>query len=144
MTNKNIEDIDDLDIGSHLKERLKKKVEPIADNRPDENSHKDQRIKEDFFTEKKEENTENGTSSSQVLEASFSTLVMSLGSNTLMALGWIKNSSTGKVSKDKKIAKFNIDLLRVLKEKTKGNLSKEEEQALDSIISDLQLKYIEA
>ena len=138
---KNIEDIDDLDIGSHLKERLKRKVEPISRDSSDQTTDPEPQV-EDRVLEKEDDVIENGTS--QLLEASFSTLVMSLGSNTLMALGWIKNPSTGQVSKDKKIAKFNIDLLCVLKEKTQGNLSKEEEQALDSIISDLQLKYVEA
>lgn len=76
------------------------------------------------------------------MEASFSMLLMSIASSAAMALGLTPDPSTGTVQKDKNLARFNIDLLVVLKEKTKGNLSKEEEQFLNSLITDLQLKFV--
>jgi hypothetical protein len=42
------------------------------------------------------------------------------------------------------MAKHAIDLLTVLEEKTKGNLSSEEEQILESLLFDLRLRYVEA
>ncbi len=78
------------------------------------------------------------------LKASFSTLILSIGSSTAMALGLAPNPSSGKVEKDKKIAKFNIDLLVVLQEKTKNNLSADEKNFLDTVVQDLQLKFVEA
>ncbi len=84
----------------------------------------------------------NATENSKI-EATFSTLVMSLGSSALMSLGLVPDPSTGKTKVDKNIAKFNIDLLIMLKEKTKGNISEEELAALDSILSDLQMKFIQ-
>lgn len=168
--NKQTEDIqDNLDMGTHLRDRLaqaqdfsKEAISPEAQkNMADGDAQAEKNVEEGFSdhldkqkaSSKEESSTAEASSdhtesrhaesSSQVpLDASFSTLVMSLGSAALMALGLVKDPQTGKVNKDKRVAKFNIDMLIVLKEKTKGNLSKEEEQVIDAIISDLQLKYI--
>ncbi|MCM8767191.1 MAG: DUF1844 domain-containing protein [Candidatus Omnitrophica bacterium] len=59
------------------------------------------------------------------------------------ALGKISNPITGKIEKNLEMAKQIIELLDVLKEKTNGNLSKEEEKFLESTISDLKLNYVE-
>lgn len=80
----------------------------------------------------------------QKIEASFSTLVMSIGSSAAMALGLAPNPQSGKIEKDLEMAQFNIDLLSVLEEKTKNNLSKEEEDFLKRLISDLKLKYVDS
>lgn len=77
------------------------------------------------------------------LEANFSVLTMSIASSAAMALGLAPDPSTNKLHKDKNMAKFNIDLLVMLKDKTKGNLSKEEAQFIDSVISDLQIKFVQ-
>lgn len=78
------------------------------------------------------------------MEASFSTLIMSIGSSAAISLGLSPDPSTGKASVNKKVARFNIDLLKILDEKTKNNLSSEEAAFLKHILSDLQLKYVEA
>lgn len=75
-------------------------------------------------------------------EATFSVLLMSLASNTAMALGLAPDPTTGKAHVDRTMAKFNIDLLLVLKEKTKGNLSDDEKHFIDAVISDLQMKFV--
>lgn len=77
------------------------------------------------------------------LEANFSTLVLSIGSSAAMAMGLAPNPSTGKTDKDLEMAKFNIDLLEALSEKTKGNLTKEEGDLLTRMLSDLQMKYVQ-
>lgn len=79
----------------------------------------------------------------QDIEASLSTLVLSIGSSAAMALGLAPEPTTGQNTKDLQVAKFNIDLLIVLQEKTKNNLTQDEVQFLSRIISDLQLKYVE-
>jgi hypothetical protein len=61
-----------------------------------------------------------------------------------MALGLEKDPQTNKIDKDLDVARFNIDMLKLLQEKTKNNLSKEEEQFLNSVVSDLQMKFVEA
>lgn len=80
----------------------------------------------------------------QNLEASFSTLILSIGSSAAMALGLAPNPISGKVEKNLNLARFNIDLLRMLREKTRNNLSDDEQKFLESIISDLQIKYVQA
>ncbi len=77
------------------------------------------------------------------IEASLSTLIMSIGSSAAMSLGLSPDPSTGETSVNKEVARFNIDLLKVLEDKTKNNLSSEEENFLKHIISDLQLKFVE-
>ncbi|MEZ4871945.1 MAG: DUF1844 domain-containing protein [Bdellovibrionales bacterium] len=78
----------------------------------------------------------------QNIEASFSTLVISIGSTAVMSLGLAPNPHTGKTEKDMSVAKFNIDLLLTLQEKTKGNLVDDEAKLLDHVINDLQMKFV--
>ena len=75
------------------------------------------------------------------IEANFSTLVMSIGSSALMAMG-LAPQPEGKTEKDIKAAEFNIDLLKVLHDKTQGNLTEEEKQFLINLLSDLQMQFI--
>ncbi|MEK2646205.1 DUF1844 domain-containing protein [Bdellovibrio sp. BCCA] len=76
------------------------------------------------------------------LEASFSVLIMSIASSAVMAMGLAPHPQSGEVTKDKNMARFNIDLLLVLQEKTKGNLSGDEAKFLENLISDLQMKFV--
>jgi hypothetical protein len=78
----------------------------------------------------------------QKLEASFSVLTMSIASSAAMALGLAPDPNTNKTEKDKNMAKFNIDLLVMLKDKTKGNLSGDEQKFIETVISDLQMKFV--
>jgi hypothetical protein len=79
----------------------------------------------------------------QKVEANISTLALSLGSSAAMALGMAPNPTNGKIEKNLEIAKFNIDMLVVLKDKTKSNLTKEEEDLLQRMIVDLQMKFVQ-
>jgi hypothetical protein len=78
------------------------------------------------------------------LPVSFSTLVLSLASSAVLAMGLEKNPQTGQVEKDLELAQFNIDMLNLLKEKTKNNLTADEQQFVNDVIGDLQLKYVYA
>lgn len=76
------------------------------------------------------------------LPCTFSTLILSMASSAVLAMGLDKNPQTGKVEKDLDVARFNIDMLNMLKEKTKNNLNKEEQSFLDQVVSDLQMKFV--
>jgi hypothetical protein len=76
--------------------------------------------------------------------ADFATLVLSLGSSAVANLGESPSGDDNKPSRNLPMAKHAIDLLSVLEEKTKGNLSSEEEQILESLLFDLRLRYVEA
>lgn len=73
----------------------------------------------------------------------FIALITSLASTCWMQLGKVPNPVSNKIEKDLENAKFTIDLLRTLREKTQGNLTSEEEQILLSVITDLELNYAE-
>ncbi len=60
-----------------------------------------------------------------------------------MGLGLAPHPQTGKTETDLTMARFNIDLLDVLQEKTKNNLQKEESDFLNNLIADLRMKYVE-
>lgn len=76
--------------------------------------------------------------------ASFENLILMLATTGLMQLGEAVNPMTQKVEKNLELARHTIDSLAMLKEKTKGNLTSEEEKLLDDIIYELRMKYIEA
>lgn len=77
-------------------------------------------------------------------EINFSTFVISLSTQALMHLGEIASPLSGKVESDVTAAKQMIDILGMLREKTKGNLSSGEERLLEDILFDLRMKYVEA
>ncbi len=76
------------------------------------------------------------------MEATFSMLVMSIASSAAMAMGLTPDPESKKTAVDKNLARFNIDLLEVMQNKTKGNLTPDEGQFLTALISDLQLKFL--
>lgn len=78
----------------------------------------------------------------EALAANFSTLIMSIASSAAMSLGLAPDPQTGKATKDKNMAKFNIDLLIMLKEKTKNNLTEDENKLITSLVSDLQMHFV--
>lgn len=80
--------------------------------------------------------------SQESLPVSFSTLVLSMASSAVLAMGLEKNPHTGEYEKDLNVARFNIDMVAMLKEKTAGNLTSDEKQFIESVVSDLQLKFV--
>jgi hypothetical protein len=77
-------------------------------------------------------------------EIDFSTFVISLSTQALMHLGEIANPVSGKIEADISVAKQMIDILGMLKDKSRGNLNSNEDQLLEGILFDLRMKYVEA
>ena len=73
----------------------------------------------------------------------FFNYIASLGFQTMIFLGEMPNPITNQVEKNLKQAKFLIDTLIILRDKTKGNLSKEEDDLLNGSIYELQLRYVD-
>ncbi len=71
----------------------------------------------------------------------FLSLVMMLASAAWQQLGKVPHPISGKTEQDLKSAQITIDILVMLKEKTKGNISSDEEKAIANVISDLELNY---
>jgi uncharacterized protein DUF1844 len=76
-------------------------------------------------------------------EMSFSTFVMGLTTQALMHLGEIADPVQQRVAHDLPAAKQMIDLLGILRDKTKGNLDAAEEQLLGEVLYDLRMRYVE-
>lgn len=76
------------------------------------------------------------------IKADFNSLVLSIASSAAMSLGLAPDQESGKIHVDKRMAKFNIDLLVMLKEKTKNNLTADETQLMTSLVSDLQNHFL--
>jgi len=72
----------------------------------------------------------------------FMGLCTSLVTQAWMQLGKIKNPMTDKVETDINAASLTIDMLVMLKDKTKGNISEEEAKIIDQSISELKMNYV--
>jgi hypothetical protein len=83
-----------------------------------------------------------GENSWQMPEINFATFILSLNHSTLVHLGIIDDPATGKKTKNLVLAKQTIDILAVLEEKTKGNLTEDEATMLKNILYDLRIIYI--
>jgi len=77
-------------------------------------------------------------------EISFTNLVLSISTSALIQLGEIEDPVSKQPSKNLPLAKQTIDLIGMLQEKTKGNLTPEEEKILEHILYDLRLRYVKA
>jgi hypothetical protein len=72
----------------------------------------------------------------------FYTFVFSLGSSAFVHLGDAPHPETQEAAANLLLAKQTIDILGMLQEKTKGNLTAEEDRFLQSLLSDLRLRYV--
>ena len=73
----------------------------------------------------------------------FISLVYTFQMQTLVALGKLKNPMTEKTETDLYSAQTTIDMLEMLKEKTKNNLNETETKYLEQALADLKLNYVE-
>ncbi len=78
----------------------------------------------------------------QKIEASFAQFIGGFAVQTLVHLGKMSNPMTGKTSVDLPNAKYSIDILGILQEKTNGNLTPEEDEYLANLLRDLRMEYV--
>lgn len=76
-------------------------------------------------------------------EPNFQALMSVLASQAIMGLGAYTDPKTNRVAIDLEGAKFSIDLLAVLEEKTKNNLSEEEASEMTQLLSELRNRYVQ-
>ena len=81
--------------------------------------------------------------SPQQPEASFLTLVYTLGTQAMIALGEIPNPMSQELQVDRRQAQWHIDTLQILSEKTSGNLTDEEATAMINVLGELKMKFVE-
>ena len=76
-------------------------------------------------------------------EASFDMLLMQHHTQAMLAMGMIPDPASGQVIKNKSAAKFHIDMLGIIQERTKGNLNQGEEEALNGVLHNLRMMFVE-
>ncbi len=73
----------------------------------------------------------------------FPTFVLSIASAAMMGLGLAPRPDSGKQVVDLELARQNIDLLEMIQNKTKNNLSAEEEKLLERVLYEVRTKFVE-
>jgi hypothetical protein len=132
----------------------------MGNDKKDEEQEKGFVVKDKRFSAKKEEKGESqikeegkivGTSQEDISaqeeplpEVDFTNFIFSLSTSVLIQLGEIQDPFTQKSAKNLPLAKQTIDLIGMLKEKTKGNLTPEEERVIEYVLYDLRMRYVKA
>lgn len=76
--------------------------------------------------------------------ASFDLLVMTHASQAMLAMGFMPDPTTGEMVKNLKLAGHHVDMLGILEEKTKGNLTEAEAAMLENSLHQLRMAYVQA
>ena len=79
---------------------------------------------------------------SQLPQLNFATFIFSLNSSALVHLGMLEDPASGTKAANLPLAKQTIDILGMLEEKTRGNLTEDEGNMLKNILYDLRINYI--
>jgi len=130
----------------------------MADEKRDEEQEKGFVVRDKRFTAKKEEakpspedekkeeslKEEARGEEASLPEINFVSFIFSLSTSALVQLGEVEDPFTQKRSKNLPLAKQTIDLIGLLREKTKGNLTSDEEKFIDQILFDLRMRYVKA
>jgi hypothetical protein len=80
-----------------------------------------------------------------VPKVDFSMLILSVSHSAFYHLGLVEDPTTQQTPPvDKVLARSDIDMLEILQEKTRGNLTPEEDKLLQSLLYDLRMRFVEA
>jgi len=72
----------------------------------------------------------------------FPSYILSYYTQSLVLLGEVPNPYTNKKEEDLEAARHTVDILGMLRDKTKGNLAADEEQLLESVLYEVRMKYM--
>jgi hypothetical protein len=101
------------------------------------------RTKEEGEREEEKISPEDKTLPTSLPEIDFSTFLFSISSTALLHFGDFPDPTTNRKEKNLPMVKQSIDIIGMLKEKTKGNLTPEEDNLIDNILYDLRMRYIQ-
>ena len=125
----------------------------MADEKKSEDQDKGFVVRDKRFSAKEEEaapkikeQKEEKKAEEQALlpEINFVTFLLSLSTSALIQLGEIEDPASNQSVKNLPLAKQTIDLIGMLQEKTKGNLTSEEQRLMENILFDLRMRYVKA
>lgn len=72
----------------------------------------------------------------------FATFLLSLGMSARIHMGSVPDPLSGKTEQNLEIARQNIDLLLVLRDKTRGNLNPDEAAMMERLLADVQMEFV--
>ena len=131
----------------------------MPENKKDEEQEKSFVVKDKRFSARKEAEGESQVKEGERIEESikkdkqqetplpeisFINLIFSLSTSALIQLGEIQDPITQQLAKNLPLAKQTIDLIGMLEEKTRGNLTSDEKKVLENILYDLRMRYVKA
>lgn len=90
----------------------------------------------------KEEKQQEQQARGPLPEGNLAALISMLATQALFSLGLLQIKGQEERKPDLELAKYNIDMLQVLEEKTKGNLTKQEETVLSNTLNELRMGYV--
>ena len=85
-----------------------------------------------------------GKPSQNLPSMDFASFVMMLTNNVMVSLGQVPNPATQQPQVDLEQAQHTIDIIMMLREKTRGNLTDDEERFLQELLPQLQMAYVQA
>ena len=91
---------------------------------------------------RQEEKTQEAGTEQSFPELNFATFVFSLGTSAMYHFGDFPDPVTKKAERNLEAAKQTIDILAILKEKTRGNLNDDEDRLLESLLYELRMRYV--
>jgi len=131
----------------------------MPENKKDEEQEKSFVVKDKRFSARKEAEGESQVKEGERIEESikedkqqetplpeisFINLIFSLSTSVLIQLGEIQDPITQQLAKNLPLAKQTIDLIGMLEEKTRGNLTSDEGKILENVLYDLRMRYVKA
>jgi len=115
----------------------------IKDKRSSQTSEDDATFQDEQETKDQEKQTDSSKEKeTEPFQVDFSTFIMSLTSSAFYHLGDMPDPSTGKKEVNLPAVQQTIDMLIMLREKTKGNLKEDEKKLLEQLVYELQVKYV--
>jgi hypothetical protein len=93
--------------------------------------------------EKEEKKEEEPQERGPLPEGNLAALISMLATQALFAMGLLQVKGQEERKPDLELAKYNIDMLGTLEEKTRGNLTDEEQKVLSNTLSELRMGYVQ-
>jgi len=124
------------------KEEKKEEKKIIVDEDWKAEAQKEKEILAAQEEAEKEKKQEEKQARGPLPEGNFAALISMLTTQTLFALGLLHVKGQEEKEPDLEMAKYNIDILETIQEKTKGNLTKDEETVLSNTLNELRMGYV--
>ena len=126
-------------------EEKKEEIKIIVDEDWKQEAQREKEILAKQEEAKQEKATEEKAGHGVLPRGDFAALISMLVTQALFSLGMVQiEGQDEKKEPDLALAKYNIDMLETLQEKTKGNLSKEEEKVLENTLGQVRMAYVKA